>query len=138
MSLVATFAHELAHYLTHGFGEEAPGGEENREFATDVGSVFLGFGVFAANSSFAFERIGQGAFKGWSVRRKGYLPEPDLLFALAIFAALYRVAASDVLPHLKPPLRGSYKRACREVAQRNARLEALKSVRSILPRAGVD
>jgi len=35
MSLIATFAHELAHYLTGTFQEEPPGGWENWEYATD-------------------------------------------------------------------------------------------------------
>jgi len=131
-SLVATFAHELAHYLTHGFPEEPPGGEANHEFATDVGSVFLGFGLFAANSCFQFNQFTALDSRGWSYRRQGYLAEPDLLYALAIFAALRGVAPDRVRAHLKPHLRGSYKRACREVAARGDRLELLKSVKSVL------
>ncbi|MGH1404889.1 MAG: hypothetical protein ACRBDL_11675 [Alphaproteobacteria bacterium] len=54
--LVATFSHELAHYLTAGCEEEPPGGWENWEFATDIAAVFLGFGVFMANDAFQFSQ----------------------------------------------------------------------------------
>lgn len=49
--LVATFAHELAHYLTATSKEEPPGGWENWEFATDLTAVFLGFGIFMCRNS---------------------------------------------------------------------------------------
>ncbi|MDX6851136.1 hypothetical protein SCD92_17290, partial [Gilvimarinus sp. SDUM040013] len=52
--LVATFAHELSHYLTCTANEPPPGGWDNWEFATDIAATFLGFGVFMANSSFNF------------------------------------------------------------------------------------
>src|SRR4051812_44942383 len=42
IALVATFAHELAHFLLAGLAEPPPGGEELAELATDVTAAFLG------------------------------------------------------------------------------------------------
>ena len=50
-SLVATFAHELARYLVETFEEPAPGGASLHEPAIDLAAVFMGFGVFMANSA---------------------------------------------------------------------------------------
>ena len=55
--LVATFAHELAHYLTATSREEPPGGWENWEFVTDLTAFFLGFGIFMANSALIFNSL---------------------------------------------------------------------------------
>ena len=47
----ATFAHELARYLVETFEEPAPGGDALLEPAVDIAAVFMGFGLFMANSA---------------------------------------------------------------------------------------
>ena len=42
--LIATFAHELAHYLLASAKEAPPCAEDEREFLTDLAAVYLGFG----------------------------------------------------------------------------------------------
>lgn len=64
IQLVATFAHELAHYLTATSKEEPPGGWENWEFATDIAATFLGFGVFMSNSAFSFTQFSNNDSQG--------------------------------------------------------------------------
>jgi hypothetical protein len=81
--LVATFAHELAHYLTATSKEEPPGGWENWEFATDIAATFLGFGVFMANSAFSFSQYTNSDSQGWKSSRNGYLSESEHIYALA-------------------------------------------------------
>ncbi|MDH4318404.1 MAG: hypothetical protein OEV64_08445 [Desulfobulbaceae bacterium] len=44
--MIATFAHELSHYLIATAPEPPPGGWESWKFATDIGATFLGFGIF--------------------------------------------------------------------------------------------
>ena len=57
---IATMAHELSHYLMATIPLEPPGGPEAKEPATDICSIFLGFGVFAANSAFSFRQFDDG------------------------------------------------------------------------------
>ncbi|SFS09050.1 hypothetical protein SAMN05216570_2505 [Dyella sp. OK004] len=115
MSLVATFAHELAHYRTAGFEEPPPGGWEIWEPATDLGAVFLGFGLFLANSRFNFSQHSDGQTMGWSWRQQGYVSEPEVLHMHAILSVLLDSPCGETLRYLKPALRGIYKRVYREV-----------------------
>jgi hypothetical protein len=84
-SLVATLAHELDHILLL-----RPGlvGREERDMEplTDLVTVFLGLGVFTANSAFQFKQFTGLQSQGWSTRRQGYLPEEVFGYALARFA----------------------------------------------------
>jgi hypothetical protein len=131
MSLIATFAHELAHYLTATFEEEPPGGWENWEYATDVAATFLGFGIFSANSHFNYSQLnsdnGEGG-SGWQTSRQGYLSEPELLNAHAIFSCLMDLPVTESIPHLKSSLRGSFKQAYKDVTSFPGRIESLKAI----------
>lgn len=126
-SLVATFAHELAHYLSSMAKDAPPGGEEYREHATDLMAVYLGFGIFMANSAFIFQQYTSVDSRGWSSTRQGYLSEYQLTYALAIFCALKNINDDAVLPYLDRHLRGFYKKAVKE-AQQSAHFGALRSI----------
>jgi hypothetical protein len=52
----------------------------------DLLTVFLGFGVFTANSAFRFEQHRDNRSQGWSAQRLGYLSEAQLGCALTRFA----------------------------------------------------
>lgn len=101
MAFVATMAHELGHYLMAGIPGDPPGGKELEEPATDVCAVFLGFGVFAANSAFSFRQYSDGTMQGWRTSRLGYLDERALAFALAVFLALRGLSPGEARKHLK-------------------------------------
>ena len=107
--LVAILAHELSHYLLVGLHEEIPGGEELHEPATDVLTVYLGFGVFGAAAAFAFE----ADMTGWRWSSGGYLSQRAWLFALGIFLALRDEPVDAVKPFLKPHLLDDLKAAIR-------------------------
>lgn len=115
--MVATFAHELAHYLTATAAEPPPGGWENWEFATDIAATFLGFGIFMANNAFSFNQFTDVDAQGWQSRRNGYLSEAEHSFALAIFLALKNIPAEDATRYLKPNLAKMLKRASNEIAK---------------------
>ncbi|MFK2855731.1 hypothetical protein [Dyella humi] len=115
MSMVATFAHELAHYRTAGSPEPPPGGWEVWEPATDIAAVFLGFGIFLANSRFQFAQYSQGNV-GWRWRQQGYISEAEVLHMHAIVSIALGVDPQQTLPHLKPALRGIFKRVYKDVA----------------------
>lgn len=128
MALIATFAHELAHYRTARFAEPPPGGWEVWEPVTDLAAVFLGFGIFLANTHFRFSQHGDGQTMGWRSRRQGYLSEPEILHMHAIFTNLLELPLAATTAHLKPSLRGIFKRLCREVAAATAELEKLRAL----------
>lgn len=54
-SLIATFAHELSHYLLASCPEPRPYEGTDEECLTDLLAIVCGFGVFLANSSFNFQ-----------------------------------------------------------------------------------
>lgn len=83
--LIATLAHEIGHVilLRPGLVE---GQEEDMEPLNDLLTVFLGFGVFNANSAFQFKQFSNDRTQGWSVNRQGYLSEEVFGYALARFA----------------------------------------------------
>jgi len=115
--LVATFAHELAHYLTATSKEEPPGGWDNWEFVTDIAATFLGFGVFMANSAFSFSQYTNSDSQGWKSSRNGYLSESEHIYALAIFIELKRYSMISASSHLKPHLRKLLKKAHKELSK---------------------
>jgi hypothetical protein len=117
VALIATFAHELAHYVVHSIEDTVPCDPAEEEFLTDQAACFLGFGVFLANSAFQFERwrdTGSGT-QGWRTRRNGYLTERDLIFDLALFLAVKGLSPADAIPCLKPYLADLLKAAVKDV-----------------------
>lgn len=119
IQMVATFAHELAHYLTATAGEDPPGGWENWEFVTDIAATFLGFGVFMANSAFNFKQFTDTDSQGWQSNNNGYMSESEHVYALAIFIGLKDLPIDTALTHLKPHLRKLLKKALKEVLDTN-------------------
>ena len=118
--LVATFAHELAHYLTATSIDEPPGGWENWEFATDITATFLGFGIFMCNASFNFSQYSQADSMGWQSSRSGYLSESEHCMALALFLLLKNIPIENTHRYLKPHLRKYLKRATREIINKGS------------------
>jgi hypothetical protein len=85
LGLVGTLAHELAH--VHLLGHKRISADvEDHEPLTDLLTVFLGLGVFTANSVIHEDYWNQGHASGWSVGRRGYLSMPMYGYALALFA----------------------------------------------------
>lgn len=85
MSLVGTLAHELGHIILLRPGL-VPRDDPDMEPLNDLLTVFLGFGVFTANSAFHFKQYTTDRAQGWSVGRTGYLSEELFGYALARFA----------------------------------------------------
>lgn len=116
--LVATFAHELAHYLIHDFGMAPPGGRELEEHATDLAAVFLGFGIFMANGAKNFRQFQSAEEHGWEMSVQGYLSENALVTALALFVRLMRADEASARQALKDYLRAPFKRALAVIDRR--------------------
>lgn len=107
MALIATLSHELGHYLLLTLPEPPPGGPEAEELATDLVTVYLGFGLFGANCAFSFH----GNNQGWSTARQGYLPERMWCYALAIFFLLRDEDCGHARPFLKEHLFSDLRKA---------------------------
>ncbi len=127
VSLVATYAHELAHYLTATAPQAPPGGWENWEFATDIAATFLGFGVFMANSAFSFHQFSGNGSSGWQASRAGYLSEAEHSYALAIFLRLKGIEPTKAIPHCDRNIRSYLKKALSELDKSDV-IERLKAI----------
>jgi hypothetical protein len=130
MTLVATLAHELAHYRLSGIAEGPPGGEDAHEPATDLATVYLGFGLFGANSAFNFRQHQDAMSQGWSTSRLGYLTEREWVFALAVFLELRSGGAEPLAPYLKAHLTSDLKTALRYLNKRPELLAPLRGISS--------
>lgn len=112
-ALIATFAHELGHYLMSTAKTAPPGGWELHELHTDLAAVHLGFGIFLANSARSFGQYQSGGEMGWSSRTQGYLSEGALVTATAIFQRLAARDPMEAEPWLKDYLRSDLRKAAK-------------------------
>lgn len=115
-ALVATFAHELCHYLLANAGDP-PGGPDLMEHSTDCAAVYLGFGTFLANSARDFSQFSDSGFHGWRSSTQGYLSEQSLVTATALFASLHGYAPGPIQSSLKRYLQKDFGKAVKAVAQ---------------------
>lgn len=130
--MVATFAHELSHYLTGTAPAPPPGGWENWEFATDIGATFLGFGVFLANSAFTFRQYSSVDAIGWQTSGGGYLSEAEHSYSLAIFLRLKEIPPETAFPHCDANVKSYIKIALKELDRKDT-IKELKAVRHVPP-----
>lgn len=126
--LVATYAHELGHYLGMTAKNYPPGGEAFWEPATDLLATFMGFGIFLANSAFSFKQYTEVNSQGWSTQSQGYLSQYELTYALVIFCFLKKIPTSEVEIHLKRSLHSFFKKATKEVRGNVNALNKLKKL----------
>ena len=113
MTLVAGFACELARYLIETFEEKSPGGETFANAAGEITAVFMGFGIFMANSA---------------ARQVQYhLSEGEFAHALALFCLLRQLPPEATDPHLNPHLRKYVRLAARDLAQYEVQFHKLRA-----------
>jgi hypothetical protein len=117
IALVAHFAREFSRYLVSTFDEPPPGGEASREAAIELAAVFMGFGLFMANSA-----ANQVAYQ---------LSEGEFAHALAMFCLLGKKAPDAGDSQLNPHLRKHVRLAARDLAQHEIKFQKLRSVVSI-------
>jgi hypothetical protein len=112
MSLVATIAHELGHVILLG-GKLLTHETPDHEPITDLLTVFLGLGIFTANSAARFTQFQDDRRAGWSTQRLGYLPQPVFGYALAKFTIDRGERNPDWVTHLTANVRSDFQRAMR-------------------------
>jgi hypothetical protein len=132
-ALVATLAHELSHYYLDNYRAMPPGGPYKMEPTTDLGVVYLGFGLFAANTAFRFTQHQDFQSQGWQYRRLGYLKEREWVFALAIFLSLRGIDTQAATSYLKPHMVSQLKRTLRYLAANPTILTQIGATGSFAP-----
>lgn len=125
--LIATFAHELGHYLLVTARERPVCADDEVECLTDLSAVFMGFGVFLANTRFSFETMSDGVMHGWRMGSAGYLPEADLIFALALFLRTKQLDSAEATGCLKPHLAKQLRRAMTALPDNHADVVHLRA-----------
>lgn len=119
-ALVATLAHEVAHYWLCGTDRPMPGGEACHELLTDLTAVFLGFGVFLGNNArYARHEFAEGGGQWFRSGAQGYLSERALMSALAISETVAGRDPIAATPYLKSHLAADLKDAARYLAKRD-------------------
>jgi hypothetical protein len=111
LALVATVAHELGHLILLGDGH-LDSSTPDHEPMTDLLTVYLGLGIFTANSAARFQQHDHcGGWHSWSMQRLGYLPQLVYGYALAKFAAERGELQPDWTRHLSTNVRAYFKRS---------------------------
>ena len=123
MALVATLAHELAHYLLASDADLVE--DETHELMTDLTVAFVGLGVFGANTAFSFEQHGDAFSEGWQSRSSGYLSPRSWAFALAMFGEL-RGNDGGMSNYLKPEIDGLRRQALKYLRKKPHLLDGLR------------
>ncbi len=124
-ALIAALAQNLAVLLGRAIPTPPPGGEELRAPATDLLTIFLGFGLFITNNACNIQRGGCGGCRVPAVQLMGALTEEQMCYALAIFCHLKGIDNRELLPHLKKSLRKLFKQARKEILRRPLELARL-------------
>jgi hypothetical protein len=124
--MIANMASMISHHLGRYSGSLAPGGSKVWQQTVEVIAVVLGFGVMLANTAYTFKG-GCGSCGNPAANRQAALPEPEILYALAIFCHLKALPSSQASKELKSYLRPDFKRAYRQVAK-DVRLAELKAL----------
>lgn len=124
MGLVATLAHELAHYLLAAEADLVE--DETHELMTDLTVAYAGLGVFGANTAFSFEQHGDAFGQGWRSRSSGYLSPRSWAFALAVFGEL-RGDDGGMEKYLKPEIDGARRQAVKYLRKKPELLSGLRA-----------
>jgi hypothetical protein len=114
IGLLAHFAREMGRYLVETFDVPAPGDDSLREGAVELAAVFLGFGIFMANSAADGARYA--------------LSEGELAHALALFCLLGKQSTECADEHLNPHLRKHVRLAARDLAQFEVQFQRLRVI----------
>lgn len=119
LGLVATMAHELGHVHLLGHGRIADDTEDH-EPLTDLLTVFMGLGIFTANSVIREQSWQDGQYSGWKMSRQGYLGMREFGYAFARFARSRGEERPLWSRELRPDVRSALNEASRLLAAEEA------------------
>lgn len=124
--MISSFAHTVAHHLGQMAGDPPPGGAEHWPHVTELLAIYMGFGVMFANSAFTYSGGGCASCYNPAANRDAYLSEREATYALAIFSVLKDIPITHITKHMKGHLRGVFKKAVKEINNRDSDLQRLK------------
>jgi hypothetical protein len=116
LAMAGTMAHELGHVHLLGHGRITDDTEDH-EPLTDLLTVFLGLGVFTANSVIREHYWHAGNVSGWSMGRRGYLGMPEYGYAFALFARARGEGGESWSRELRLDVRAAFKQAMRFLSE---------------------
>jgi hypothetical protein len=102
------------HQLGHG---KISHDTEDHEPLTDLLAVFLGLGVFTANSVICENYWQAGNLSGSGMSRRGYLGMPEYGYAFALFARARGEGGERWSPALRLDVHAAFKQAMRFLSQ---------------------
>lgn len=126
VQLIATLSHELGHALHNRSKEPLDIETELYEMFTDLTAIYLGYGVFTANTRFEFSQFQNADTQGWRASGAGYLPEADIVFGTALFMQIKNIPQETAAEHLKPRLRKMLKKAFKQLDGFEGEVNALR------------
>jgi hypothetical protein len=109
-SVIATLSHEIGHVILLGQNRVSPD-EPDHEGLTDLLTVFLGLGIFPANSAVYDSNWTDGQWSGWSVGKRGYLSMDMYGYAMSLYTLARRDRHPAWASHLRPDVRSALKRS---------------------------
>ncbi len=106
-TLIAILAHELSHYILI-VDKQMP---KNDEYLIDLTTVFMGFGVFMANSILQTKYWQEGGYFGWNIIRLGYMSHEMFGYALALFSFLKEDYKPEWIKILQADVKSYFKKS---------------------------
>jgi len=128
--MIANYAHALAHHLGHLAPTPPPCDAEQWPHMAELLAVYLGFGIMLANTANPYRGGGCARCVSPAMERQGFLSEDETTYGLALFCALKGISEKEVIPHLKSSLRPFFKKALKEVRQRQNTFSQLQQIHS--------
>ncbi|MBK1671953.1 hypothetical protein [Ectothiorhodospira shaposhnikovii] len=114
-ALVAQLARDLAGWWMYTRSRPAPAQEGNEAHVAELVAVWMGFGIFLANTAFISRVGGCGKCAGPAIDRSASLGRPEIAYALACFCRDRKIAPGEARSFLEPPLKGLFRQAMRLV-----------------------
>ncbi len=120
VSLISTLSHELCHFILLDCWK-IPGDTSTMEPMTDLLTIFLGMGIFTANSCLQYNQWEDGTREGWSMKRQGYMTQKEIGYALAEWTLLKRDPRPSWARHLCTDVKAYLKQSLKYIHHQKSR-----------------
>ena len=114
MDLVGSMSKAIAQHYLYQSQKLPPMGVDGFDATSEVLSIFFGFGIMIANSAYTFRGSCARCYDP-RANRTAALSEDEAVYCLALFCHYKKIENKHVTPYLKGYLRGSFKKARKQV-----------------------
>ncbi len=122
---IASLANFIAQHVLVQSQLSPPGGNDYFNAASEILTIFMGFGVLVSNTAYTFRGSCARCYDP-RANRTAALSENESIFALALFCQLKNIDNKTAKASLKSHLRSIYNKAVKQIKRDEARLAALK------------